>query len=351
LSTYTLDFSLTTELDRCSAISEICAITTYTPTQYTQMADYILLANDKQDNFTIYPEEFNSPHKERDHASLDELMDDPFFEDSIETHLHPISKSIYRTCKRKVDRNNQTHISIPNMQQLWHDIDSLSTYLDEHPTSWRAKRLLIDLRKQQYTLLESVHPNTTPTSMPQQKQEYYQWYAGIPLSNGTTAHLDLCNPSHMAKFLIHLPALTEYCSSLSCDLAELLSDTNQAIINANLSPFLADILLLYQKGWSGKQILAYIAEHHNRHINQPYLSVIFNKQIASKIAEEYSEIYYSRIYANDPSKWRICLCCKQKKLLNKKNFLHFSNKPGGFSLICKECTKKNKGNNHDYNQK
>lgn len=341
MSDYTLDFSLTTEQDRCAAISSICSQATYTPKQYTQMADYILLAN-KQNN--IYPEEFHSPHISHDIQSLDELMDDPIQCDIIENSAQSISRSIYYKPKRLINRKNQLFSSIPGMQELWKIIDLYKEEMQQNPSNWHLKRLYISLCQQQYSLLDAAIPPQYPLPYPKPRKQFFEWHKGILLENGQYADLDLTNPSHMAKFLIHLPSLIDYCDDMETDLYQLISDTKQAIAVTQLSPLQKDVLHLYQCGATCKQMQDFIFTHHNRKISQSYSAIILYNQVAPKISTEYSEIYHSRLYRNNSSKWRICLFCKQKKLLTKHNFHHFSNKPNGFSLICKECVAKKKEN-------
>ena len=317
------------------------------------MADYILLAN-KQNN--IYPEEFSSPHIIHKEESLDELLDNPLTVDAVENNARPIQKSIFKKEKRKIDRNSSLQQNIPGMTDLWAYIDSIKQKLDAEtaqntPTAWRTKRLLISLYKQQYLLLENYLPeniiqNNTYHRYTKPQNHFYQWYRGIQLNNGETAYLDLCNTQHMAQFLLHYIPLSEYCTDFSSDLYELLSDVSAAIVAANLTPFQLDILHLYQWGKPSHYIISYIEQKYARKLNQTYLSVVFHKQISSKIAEEYAEIYHSRIWSDDPTKWRICLGCKQKKLLTKHNFHRFSSKPGGFSLYCKDCVAAKKGANN-----
>ena len=338
MSNYKLDFSLSTDIQRVQHISKICSETTFTSKQYVQMADYILLASTS--NF-VYPEEFASPHIIHNEESLDSLLEDPATENITENIAHPIHRTIYKTSKRRIDRNNPNHSSIPGMTSLWEIIDKLKSKLEQDPNNWKLKRTLISLYKQQYDLLEAYIPQTfaiTPVS----HKEYYNWENGILLANNTIAHLDLCNSAHMAKFLLLLPALTSYCDTPNCDLYQLLCDTREAIAASNLTPLQQDILHLYHTAATGKDMVSYVYEHYNRKLTQAYISIIFYKQIATKVAEEYAEIYHSRIWADDPTKWRICLSCKQKKLLTTHNFHHFSNKPGGFSLYCKDCVNKQK---------
>lgn len=338
MSTYNLNFSITTDLERAQYISNFISTSTqYTQKQLTQMADYILLgSNTTSTSCIIYPEEFSSPHIIHDEQSLDELMEDPIFSDIIEAQARPISRSVYKKTIRKIDRDNPLHNSIPGMVELWRIIDYYKQ-LYATTNNYKVHNLLISLYKQQYTLLEACYPCKAITTHENSHKSYLPWTDGILLQNGTYAKLDLTTPNHMAKFLIHLPALTEYCTDLNCDLYQLLSDVNAAIAKTNLSPLQQDILYLYQLGNSIKEMQEYIQKKYNRTIGQAYFSIILYNQVAYKVSAEYAEIYYSHLYANDPTKWRICLSCKQKKLLTKHNFHHYSNKPNGFSLICKEC--------------
>lgn len=340
MTNYNLNFSLTTDLQRTQYITSICSLTTYTQKQYTQMADYILLGNNTTSTSCIvYPEEFSSPHIIHNEQSLDELMEDPVFSDVIEAQIQPISRSIYKKNIRKIDRENPSHSSIPGMTELWSTIDHYKE-LYSTTNNYKIHNLLISLYQQQYTLLENYIPFKSAIIHTNSKKQYFSWYAGIPLQNGDYADLDLTLPAHMSKFLIYLPSLIDYCTDLDCDLAQLLSDTNAALSKTTLTPLQWDVLHLYQCGKSIREMQTYIAEKHNRKIGQAYFSVILYNQIAPKVCAEYAEIYNSRLYKNDPSKWRICLSCKEKKLLSKHNFHHYSNKPNGFALICKDCMKK-----------
>lgn len=342
MSTYKLNFTLTNDIQRTQYISSICTSTEYTQKQLTQMADYILLGNNTTSISTIvYPEEFTSPHVIHEEQSLDELMEDPIFYNTIESQIQPISRSIYKKNIRKIDRNNLQHKSIPGMKELWESIDYYKE-LYSKTKNYKVHNLLISLYKQQYILLENYIPSKPLVIHTDSKKEFFPWYTGIPLENGDYADLDLTIPNHMAKFLIHYPNLIDYCTDLNSDLAQLLIDVNAAFARTSLTPLQQDILTLYQTGKTIKYMQDYIKQKYNRQLGQAYISIILYNQIAPKLCTEYSEIYYSRIYKDNSSKWRICLCCKQKKLLTKHNFHHYSNKPNGFSLICKECTIKNK---------
>ena len=287
------------------------------------MADYILLANPDK----IYPEQFRSPYVIHDEQSLDELMDNVETADIVEAFCTSITQAKHAPSKRKIDRNNPTHAAIPGMTELWNTIDNVR----ESASTYVQKRLLIDLYKQQYTLLEAYSPN-------------------IPhYSHATHNHADesipdeyyekLCSPQYMAKFLIYLPHLNS-----SLELQELVELVQQSISLADLTPLQQYILSCYQNNAPTQQTLSNIYTFFGRKISQPYLSNVLYKQIAPRVSTEYSELYHRQIWADDPTKWRTCICCKQKKLLTKHNWYHFSNKPQGFSLVCKECTKLNKMN-------
>lgn len=343
MSTYTLDFSLTTDAQRSIFINNICAQTTFTERQYTQMADYILLGSrqDTGEKNHIYPEVFSSPYATHDNQtdSLDELMEDPTF---LESCVHPIQRSIYKKNKRKINRISPKYSSIPNMPELWQTIDAIKSKLDKNPNNFRLKRLLIQLQQDQYSLVEAHLPTQAPLPQTSSSPHFYHWENGISLASGSTAYLDLTQPAQMAEFLLLLPSLIEYCSTPYCDLYTIICEVRQSISAASLSQQQRYTLLLYYNGYSGKQISSLVNLRFNTNYSQSYISTMLHKQIATKVAFEYAEIYNSRIYANDPSKWRICLSCKQKKLLSTHNFIRHSNKPGGFSLICKECEHKQK---------
>lgn len=347
LTTYKLDFSLTTDFDRCTYIANICSQTTYTDKQYTQMADYILLASNKQNNsIFIYPEEFNNPKRLHPTESLDELLEENNDElpSILENTIKPIESNLYKKTTRKIDRTDSTIAALPTMQVLWDTIDNIKLSLQPLDKNSRKyynlHKLLVQLQQQQYSILECCIPLKSILYSVPPKQEYYHWENGILLQNGEYAHLDLCNPSHMCEFLLLLPSLLEYCAEKpTSTLYELVHDTLAAIHNAPLTAIQLDILSLYYNGYGNGFITQYINKKHNHSYPQSYVSTILHKQIPAKIAIEYSEIYLSKLYANYKPMWRTCLSCHQTKLLTPHNFFRKSNKPGGFSMRCKECDK------------
>lgn len=351
LTTYTLNFSLTTDTDRCAHITQICSQTTYSQKQLTQMADYILLASNKNhpDSPFIYPEEFSNPKREHIEDSLDELLDKPNPEDGkgefaiLEYTLRPIQPTIYKKTPRKLDRSNPILQQNAQMRQLWDEIDRIDSILST-TDNYKLSKLSIALHKEQYNLLECIMPQW-PISIPSSPlhTNFYPWSMGIQLKSGDYADLDLTDYTHMAKFLKFLPDLIQYCSYesspsyMESDLYTYLVDVRQAIRKANLTPLHIDVLQLYWLGWNGKQMLRYIENKYGKKYNQPTISTMFNVTIAKKITTEYTEIYLEKLYRNCPDKWRTCSCCGKRKLLTTYNFHRASGKPKGFALYCKDC--------------
>ena len=345
MTTFNLDFSLTTDSNRLTLISDICASTEFTSRQYTQMADYILLANNNQQTF-IYPEIFKSPKRSHNEQSLEELLDNTNENDYIvlESTLSPVQRTIYKKSPRKIDRNNPILQQNPYMQSLWQIMDEIDSKLAENPNDYKLSKMSIDLHKQQYDLLESILPQW-PIPIPSQKPHasFFKWSRGIQLENGDYADLDLSNYTHMAKFLHLLPDLYWYCSYstsphyMESELYQLLQDTLQAIRNAALPPLYLDVLSLYWYNIHGKTILQYLEQKYDKKYNQPTLSTMFNYTIAKKIAVEYAEIRDERLYRNTPSKWRKCRKCGTTKFLSTYNFHRASGKQGGFAYVCKDC--------------
>ena len=348
MTTYTLDFSLTTDIDRFNYITEICSQTTYSTKQYTQMADYILLASNKNHPELpfIYPEEFSNPKRVHKVESLDELLEenDDELPLALEATLKPVQPTIYKKETRKIDRSNPAIAALPNMQFIWESIDniklSLSSIEDKNSRRfYNLHKLMVQLQQQQYAILENCLPlKPIVYTISSNKQEMYHWENGILLQNGTRAYLDLTNPNHMSEFLLMLPSLLEYCAEKPYStLYELVHDTISALHNTPLTNIQLDILSLHYSGKGNSEITAYINNKYDKKYSQSYISTILHKQIAAKVVPEYTEIYFSKLYKDYKPMWRTCLSCHQTKLLTPHNFLRKSNKPGGFSMRCKEC--------------
>ena len=348
MTSYTLNFSLTTDTDRLNHIIQICSQTTYTAKQYSQMADYILLASNKNhpDLPFIYPEEFSNPKRIHKTESLDELLEenDDELPIALEATFKPIQPTIYKKEIRKIDRSNSTIAALPTMSLIWDCIDQIKlslTTLDKNSRKfYNLHKLLIQLQQQQYSILECCMPLKQIIYFipPSNKQDMYNWETGILLQNGTKAYLDLTNVDHMSEFLLMLPSLFEYCAEKPYStLYELVHDTIAALHIAPLTDIQRNILSLHYAGKGNSEITTYINKKYSKKYSQSYISTILHKQIAAKVVPEYTEIYYAKLYANYKPMWRTCLSCHQTKLLTPHNFLRKSNKPGGFSMRCKEC--------------
>ena len=346
--TYTLNFSLTTDNDRNNYIKEICSQTTYTAKQYSQMADYILLAYNKNhpDLPFIYPEEFSNPKRPHKTESLDELLEENGDELplTLEATLKPVQPTVYKKETRKIDRSNSTIAALPNMQFIWECIDNIKnslTTLDKTSRKfYNLHKLLVQLQQQQYSILECCLPlkPITYTIPVQHKSEMFHWENGILLEDGSRAYLDLTNPDHMSTFLYMLPSLLEYCAEKPYStLYELVHDTIAAIHNTSLTEIQQDILSLHYSGKGNSEITSFINNKYDKKYSQSYISTILHKQIPNKVIPEYTEIYFTKLYKDYKPMWRTCLSCHQTKLLTPRNFLRKSNKPGGFSMRCKEC--------------
>ena len=296
------------------------------------MADYILLANP---SLPVQPEVF--AQKPNRATSLDSLLEEC---PSAENTLSPIAKNIYYKGKRKVSR--LLHKNLPNMSQLWVAIDNLENNLGDNP-NFRAKRLAIALRREQYAILEFCLPQKPPLPQPRAHKEYLPWADGVELENGDIALLDLSNTTHMAHFLLLLPELLEYCTSPYSDLYTMLEEVGRALTQASLSPSQRLVLTLYYSGHSGKEIADECNSRFGVHYNQAYISTILHAQIPRKVARIYTNIRDERLYSKVPSKWRVCPHCGRKLLLSPYNFYRRKNRPDGYSILCKACTNGQQG--------
>lgn len=303
-------------------------------------------AKPKKQNYT--PELFakNSIFNRKDNFSLDALLESPKCDES---EFKPVERDIYKKAKRTINRNNPKHAAIPTMQQLWDAIDSLDNWYnsvkDTHDQAWLIRRWNIELKQQQYLLLESALPNiVAPYSKGTINSKFLPWYDGIILKSGIRVFLDLSNPHHVEAILNEYSKLRKYAwQEPDADINYILDELETAIDQAKLQPSRRDILIWRIDGVPmaeiAKRLTALYGQQYNYSPN--YLSTIFTQQICSRIALSALNLIQQREYADDPTKWRTCIVCHERKILSPYNFIRRSSHIGGYSIRCKDCEKGN----------
>lgn len=250
-------------------------------------------------------------------------------------------------------------------------LDSLKLY--------KLRHLLIDLRKQQYTIRDCFAP---ATQMQTQKSSYCADedlglltnlssanYTIFPLGAYTPGDLkfesptsltfehkqhhndtsiptiDFTNPSHIhTLYNNYLELEAEVLSNPLSSGADLIRTLDFYRLRANLSPSYERILDLKIKRLTNAKIAQMINEEFGLHHTENYISTIYCRKICEAIAEAAQLNYDGYLERFDPFKWKTCTGCGEKKLKDTRNFTRKARSSDGLTSRCKLCEKKERQN-------
>lgn len=391
-----LDFTITTTADREKYIENYIIGKTFSSKELETIADYILYGKDPDNNNSSIVDRKEvqiktkySSYSKKEPESLDSLMESPTFDERIfkprENHIKFI--------KPKIDREKDK--DIPGIQELWKTIDYYQNLIDanlgklsEEESSkyrklsslelYKIKHMLIDLRRQQFYLKDSVKPTelTFGTSahkqLPIYEEESINWdikgsnYAIAPLGLFIGKDLKFINPREYngiqynydaaAKYILdfrnplHIYFLLEHYEDLSISNNKNPDSTVQYILDtlnfyidfANLSETKQTILKMKIKKYSNLEINRYLKKEFNLNHSDNYISTIWKQKICGDIAAAASLHYDYYLNRENKFNWKKCSQCGQFKLKDTREFMRNSRSSDGLANRCKRCDKENR---------
>ncbi len=387
-----LDFSINTSKERKKFIDNYIAERTANGYTFPQkevetMANYVLYGKDEDGTSIVDRKEIEiatrySSYKKKRPESLEELMESPTFNEN-----HIVKTNIFKKEKPKIDREKDK--DIPGIQELWKSIDRLDHQIrvtegkETDPKIkpltpqqlYKAKHHLIDLRKSQYILKDTVKP-TVPPLNPIEKLETIvdssiYWdsqsdYSIAPLGLYSSKPARFKTPREIqekdyhynssAKYILdyrnpdHIYELVEYYSELSAAalnnpeslLGDIIETLDFYIEFADLDD--EKTLILEDKIQKKPviQIQKDLKEKLNIEHSPNYISTIYTQKVCGAIAEAtklHYDMYMNREY---PSMWKKCNQCGEVKFLDSRVFMRKSRSSDGYNSKCKKCCKENR---------
>lgn len=350
--------------------------------------------------------------------SLNLLMESPTFN---ENDLSPIRPKTNKFTVPKVNFSRKEAYSIPGLAEelepLWDEIDRIDRLIRVNtgnsdkieavrkeltnelgPTEgndalahiqsqtpldslklYKLRHLLIDLRKQQYTIRDCFAP---ATQMQTQKSSYCADedlglltnlssanYTIFPLgayspgdlkfenptlldfnhkqhhNDPNTFTIDFTNPDHIhTLYNNYLELEAEVLSNPLSSCGDLIYTLNFYRGKANLSPSYERILDLKIKRLTNARIAELVNEEFGLHHTENYISTIYCRKICEAIAEAAQLNYEGYLERFDPFKWKVCTGCGEKKLKDTRNFTRKARSSDGLTSRCKLCEKKERQN-------
>lgn len=392
---FNLDFTIETSNERRDFIASK-DLTGLTHKELELCSNYILYGKDPNKDMTSVvdrkevqiPTKFSS-YKKKEPVSLDALLESPMFNESI---LQP-KPIIYKKVKPTIDREKVK--DIPGMKELWEQIEKTQQTLDENTGKkektensrvlsqkeiYYLKHNLIDLRKQQYYLMDSVFQTLPPI---QNKGQYYSSTADEQLNykvfpRGTMRtendelfknprldktvaarstdlelqeaqdfgkpHFNFLNKEHIYQLILFywdIKAAIEYVPD--SPLHNLLWTLDFYIEKANLNEQQALIVRDKKLRLLNKEIAKNLMDELGIYHQENYISTIWNK-ITQSIADA-AELNYDEWLCKDYTPaWKTCNCCKKELLRDARNFVRKTRATDGLTATCKRCDKERRKN-------
>lgn len=313
------------------------------------------------------------------------MMENPAFNEAQLLPKTPLKKE-----RMSIDRSKVADIE--GMQELWDTIDSKQRLLDfnlgkdvsddskyggktmgemrklDDAQIYRLRHYIIELRKQQYYLMDVKYPTFTKKMAdtpvwraPSDLQLNFNFLPNGLMSTQNDDHflnpslckkqrtlyldrnfatIDFRKREHMEKILLLSADLTASAIDIGDSPVENLNWTLEFYISkANLSEVQKILVRERMKNTPVKDIAAVMKKETGKARNVSYLSTMW-KNTLNKICEavEMNEREQSAIH--NYTKWKCCSCCEEVLLIDSKNFVKKRNSRDGFTSVCKSCEKK-----------
>lgn len=393
---FNLDFTLETSDER-SAFLQSKDLSKLTKKEIELCGNYILYGKDKSNNPEIdgtscvdrgevqIKTKFGSYDK-KEPVSLDALLESPTFNES---QLQP-KPTIYKKVKPTIDKEKAK--DVPGMKELWEQIERAQNLLDENTGKkersegtrelsikeiYYLKHHLIELRRQQYYLMDSAFPTLPPA------QNHGQFHSHITdlqmnypifprgtmreetdtgfkeprleknlsvaatdieeeiriLSEKDRPYFDFRNKEHIYQLIINywdIKAAIEFIPD--SPLWNLLWTLDFYIEKANLSE--QQLLIVRDKKLRllNKEIAQHLQEELGIYHQENYISTIWNK-VTGLIADAAELNYDEWLMKGYDKAWKKCNTCNKELLRDPRNFVRKAKSADGLTHRCKQCDK------------
>lgn len=387
---FNLDFNIETSNERRDFIASK-DLTKLTQKELKLCSNYILYGKDPNKDMTSVVDrkevqiktKFQS-YSKKEPISLDALLESPTFNENL---LKP-KPTIYKKVKPTIDKEKAK--DIPGMAELWEQIRKTQDLLEENTGKkersenskiltqkeiYYLKHHLIELRKQQYYLMDSVVQTMPP---PQNKAEYFSNIIDLQMNykvypRGTMRsendiefktpriernyggaatdiekeisikkennkpYFNFLDKEHIYYLILNYwdikAAIQEIPDS---PLWNLLWTLDFYIEKANLNEQQALIVRDKKLRLLNKEIAKDLMDELGIYHQENYISTIWNK-ITQQIADAAELNYDEWLSRNYDKCWKKCNTCGRELLRDPRNFVRKTKAPDGLTNKCKCC--------------
>lgn len=344
-----LDYSLETPEERKVYVEKILEENPNLPPRYLEyLADYILLAIDKQER------------KQRKILTENRLSTINKRETSYEglaLSLENGEDGIYNlTCEDKnallqpkISITQKDLAEIPFLAGLRSEISNLEEKAKTATgrDAYLIKRMLIDLRKDQYVIKNAYRlPVQNGFSLNGKPIMHLQENTYLSANGEIIAEgINFCNPKIITEILANYSHLKEDSHDRFLDDTWYMMQDFDELCGRTLNgePVLDRIVELKIDGKQNTDIQKIIEEEFQIKYSAEYISSLWRKKIPKLIATQAQKDWLEYHFTEEEKgHWKRCSKCHEYKVAHNLNFSKNSTSKDGFYSLCKECRNKKK---------
>ena len=323
------DYTIIDAVERVEYIKILLQQNSYhSSRELEKMADYILRGSD---DYILTPNRLVTINRrETSFQGLSERLEGG--EDALHNLIRQ-DKQMILSPKNKITIADIEEI--PELRLLRNRIKEWEDLMDwvEPKERYKIKRMLIEMRKEQYSIKQLYR-------MPM----YCRGTAQIKIYSSAVDELRIDNPEHVSEILHNYIRLKqELVDDLHNDLRWTLIDL-ETIIEEYIKkyhPIYYDILLMKVGGDTNEEIQKHLAITHNKHHSQEYISSLWRNKIPQVIADGYKEQYLNWFYTfKSRGLYKTCSRCLEPKLAHQRYYGTNQAARYGFYSVCKRCRNK-----------
>lgn len=392
---FKLNFDLQTSHERLQFLKKNVDFSSLTKKDIETCTDYVLYGKDEDgksavDKKEIYIKTRYKSYSHNEPVSLEALMESPTFDESI----FKKEKDYYKKPKPNLDRNDEKIQKIPGMKELWEAIDTINHRLqlaqgkiepnsDEEVPQLDSKQIyhlnhqLIELRKQQYLLKDSVYQevqtNKNYGSFYQDAVDFEINYPVYPcglmaakqdpdfeipfkskrefkgfdletqienLKKAGKPYFSFLDKDHVYQLCLNYYEIKDQGEkNPDSPLNNLIWTLDFYIEKANLSEQQKIILEGKKQRLLNKEICRELQDKMGISHQENYISTIWNKvcQLICDAANLHFDEWCCKDY--EPA-WKKCNCCGKMMLRDSRNFVKKTKAIDGLTNRCKRCDQK-----------
>lgn len=316
-----------------------------TPRELEMMADYIIFGDGVEKKGPVLTDNRMVTVNKRE-TSMEGLTEKLEGGESAFHALVKEDKNMILTPKVSITEEDLEEI--PDLKQLRESILALEAQLPDMtlPLRSKAKKAIIEMRKDQYAIKAAFRKPMYPTTIVQSSTVYCMNSDTGYIGEGgewnevSSNFVDLWNPKHVSQLLANYSAIKEETwEDLHSELRWMMIDLEYVIDEALAhEPVYREILIRKIDKMSNEDIQQVLAEKFDTTHSQEYISSLYRNKIPQLIVDKLKENWVDYVYTYHlKGNYKTCTRCGEVKLALNRYFSINRTSSSKFYSICKKC--------------